>query len=240
MQMDTEKRKRVIAVIPCLNEERFIPHIVSLATKYVDEVIVVDDGSEDDTAAAAEKAGAVVFKHPHRMGAGAGTKTGIQEALEHGADIIVTLDGDGQHDPNEIPGLIQPIIDGRCDVVIGSRFLRPAAVARYRKFGIDVITWSYNLGCREKVADAQSGFRAYSRKAAESLHITYPGFGFSIQTLVQARKQGFRIAEQPVSCIYHDAGSTLNPIVHGLNVLWSVIKIRLQEEIFNRSRTGQT
>lgn len=233
----SETKKKVIAVIPCFNEERFISGVVSRAKKYVDEVLVVDDGSIDNTSAVAEKAGAIVFKHPQKLGAGAGTRTGINEALVHGADIIVTLDGDGQHDPDEIPVIIQPIIDGQCDVVIGSRFLRTAAIARYRKFGIAVITWAYNFGCAKKIVDAQSGFRAYSRKAAEALHITYPGFGFSIQTLVQIRKQGLKIAEQPISCIYHDAGSTLNPIAHGLNVLWSVIKIRLREELFDRSKT---
>lgn len=235
MQMNTYAKKSVIAVIPCLNEERFIGDVVSRAVKYVDEVIVIDDGSTDNTAGVATAAGAMVIKHtPGHQGAGAGTRTGFDAALKSGADIVVTLDGDGQHDAGEIPLLLQPIADGKAEMVIGSRFLKAAKVARYRKFGIDVITWAYNFGHKDKIIDSQSGFRAHSRKALETMKITYPGFGFSIQTLVQARKHGLRIREVPISCIYHDEGSTLNPVSHGLHVMWSIVKIRVREELFRR------
>ena len=238
--MSTAEHKKVIAVIPCLNEEKFIGSVVSEAVRHADEVIVIDDGSTDDTSGAAAAAGATVIRHSKpRQGAGAGTRTGFEAALKHGADIIVTLDGDSQHDASEIPGLVQPIAAGEAEIVIGSRFLRAAKVARYRKFGIDVITWAYNFGHREKIIDAQSGFRAHSRRAVESMQITYPGFGFSIQTLVQARKQRLKIVERPISCIYTDSGSTLNPVVHGVNVMWSIVKIRLKEELFKRGNTRQ-
>lgn len=236
--MSAAKNKfKIIAVIPSLNEEKFIGDVIARAIKHVDEVIVIDDASSDNTAAVASRAGATVIQHARSQGAGAGTRTGFDTALQHNADIIVTLDGDGQHDASEIPVLIQPIIDGEAEMVIGSRFLKEAQVAVYRKFGIDVITWSYNFGHKEKIIDSQSGFRAHSRKAVEAMHITYPGFGFSIQTLVQARKKGLRIVERPISCIYHDAGSTLNPVVHGFNVMWAIVKIRLKEELFNRGST---
>jgi glycosyltransferase involved in cell wall biosynthesis len=145
----------------------------------------------------------------------------------------VTLDGDGQHNPDEVPSLIEPILNGAADLVIGSRFMCKADVPRYRKIGIDVITWLYNAGHGAKIADAQSGFRAYSRKALEIINITYPGFGFSMQSLVQARKRHLNIVEVPVSCIYHDAGSTLDPVTHGLSVAWATVKIRISEELFN-------
>lgn len=235
MSPDITDDQKIIAIIPCLNEERFIADIVERARKQVAAVIVVDDGSTDGTAAAALNAGAEVIKHGTRQGAGAATRTGFEAALKHGADIAVTLDGDGQHNPDEIPQLIQPVIKGQADLVIGSRFLRKADVPRYRKFGIDVITFMYNFGCRDRTVDGQSGFRAYSRKAMLAINITRTGFGFSIQTLVQARKHGMRIREAPVSCIYHDAGSTQNPITHGLGVAWEVVKIRIQEELFGRS-----
>lgn len=227
---------KAIAVIPCLNEERFIGKVVAEAIKHVNKVIVIDDGSNDRTSAVAASAGAEVIKHVTRQGAGTATKTGFIEALRSGADIVVTLDGDGQHDASEIPIIVQPIREGKADFVIGSRFLYPANVPRYRKFGIDVITWLYNLGWKEKIVDAQSGFRAYSRKTIEAIDITYPGFEFSIQSLVRARKKRLKIVEAPVSCIYHDAGSTQNPITHGLSVLWGIVKIRLKEELF---RTGR-
>jgi len=224
---------KIIAIIPCLDEASFIGDVVSSAAKFVDGVIVIDDGSKDNTAGVARNAGAEVIIHPSRQGAGAATRTGFETALKYGADIVVTLDGDGQHDPNEIPVLVKPLLEGKADVTIGSRFLREAKVSRYRKFGIDVITWLYNVGHKVKINDAQSGFRAYNKKALSHINITYAGFGFSIETLVQARKHGLIISEVPVSCIYHSAGSTQHPIPHGLNVAFSVLTIRIREEIFN-------
>ena len=223
---------RITAVIPCFNEEKFIAGVVSNALAHVSEVLVVDDGSSDNTMEAAIKSGARVISHKNSQGAGAATRTGINAALQNGTDVVVTLDGDGQHDATEISLLTQPILAGEADMVIGSRFLRTAKVPVHRKLGIDIITWLYNTGHRNKIADSQSGFRAFNRKALEAINITYPGFGFSIQTLVQIRKSNLRIREVPVSCIYHAEGSTQHPFTHGLNVATAVLKIRLKEELF--------
>jgi glycosyltransferase involved in cell wall biosynthesis len=227
---------KIIAVIPCLNEEHFISDVVVKAIKHVDTVIVIDDGSKDATARLARDAGAEVVSHPFSQGAGSATRTGFDSALKYGADIVVTLDGDGQHDPREIPLVVKPVVDGKADLVIGSRFLTEAQVFFYRKLGIDAITFLYNTGHRVKISDAQSGFRAYSRKAVECIDITYPGFGFSIETLVQARKYGLTIYEVPVTCIYHDSGSTEHPVKHGLSVAWSVLRIRIDEEFLNAGK----
>jgi glycosyltransferase involved in cell wall biosynthesis len=234
--MHSAEKHNVIAVIPCLNEELFIAGIVSGALAHVDGVMVIDDGSTDATVSAAQKAGAEVIQHGSRLGAGAATRTGFEAALKSGAEIVVTLDGDGQHNPLEIPQLIQPVIDQGARLVIGSRFLCAAEVPRYRKLGIDLITWMYNTGHEEKITDAQSGFRAYSREALKVIHLTDRGFGFSIQSLVQVRKHGLKIVEVPVSCIYHGTGSSEDPITHGTAVLLSVLRTRLNEEVFHRKR----
>jgi glycosyltransferase involved in cell wall biosynthesis len=229
-------KPRIIAVIPCLNEAQFIRNIVTRARRYVDEVIVVDDGSTDNTALAASGAGATVIAHKSRQGAGAATRTAFEAAKTFEADVLVTLDGDGQHNPDEIPQILDPIIRGEADLVIGSRFLNPHLedVPRYRKFGIDVITWLYNIGSQTKVTDSQSGFRAYSRRLVEEINITEDGFGFSVQVLIQARKKDFVITEVPVSCIYHADGSTINPISHGLGVAFSVLKLRFMSKYLRK------
>lgn len=193
---------------------------------------MVDDGSTDATSEVARAAGAEVIRHKANQGAGAATKTAFKAAKRRHADILVTLDGDGQHNPDEIPQLLAPILEGEADLVIGSRFLqpRPKQIPRYRKFGIDVITFLYNLGSKVRVSDSQCCFRAQNRRLIEAINITESGFSFSVQVLIQVRRKGFAIKEVPVSCIYHSQGSSLNPVIHGLGVALNVIKHRL----FNR------
>jgi glycosyltransferase involved in cell wall biosynthesis len=225
----------IIAVIPCLNEEIYIGEVVFKALNYVNAVIVVDDGSTDATAHIARKAGAGVIIHNVNQGAGSATRSGFQAALKADASIVVTLDGDGQHNPDEIPALLVPVLNGTADLVVGSRFIAPATnMPRYRKFGIDIITWVYNLGSKVKISDSQSGFRAHSQKLLESTHITQNDFGFSIEILVQARKHGLTIREIPISCLYHAHGSTADPVSHGLRVALSVVWLRLVYELFGR------
>jgi glycosyltransferase involved in cell wall biosynthesis len=244
-------KHKIFAIIPCLNEGQFISDIVTRARKYVDVVIVIDDGSTDNTAESAEKAGARVIKHEARRGAGAATRAAFEAAKEYNADVLVTLDGDGQHNPDEIPQVLAPILRGEADLVIGSRFLQSNPgqsqsvstnlknVPKYRKFGIDVITWLYNFGSKVKVSDSQSCFRAHSRRLIEAINITENGFGFSVQVLVQARRKSFVIKEVPVSCIYHSQGSSLNPVVHGLGVAWGVVKIRFRNELLTPKRRNK-
>ena len=244
-------KPKVIVAIPCLNEGQFISDIVTRARKYADVVIVIDDGSTDNTAEAAEKAGAKVIKHEARQGAGAATRTAFEAAKRYDADILVTLDGDGQHNPDEIPQVLAPILRGEADLVIGSRFLQPNLnqsqpistslkhVPKYRKFGIDVITWLYNFGSKIKVSDSQSCFRAHSRRVIEAINITENGFSFSVQVLIQARRKNFVIREVPVSCIYHFQGSSLNPVAHGLGVAWGVVKLRLRNELLTPKRRNK-
>ena len=226
-------RPIVVAAIPCYNEASYIGDVVRRAAAHVDAVVVVDDGSSDSTAEAAQAAGAQVRRHGTNRGPGAAARTCLQVGRELGADVLVTLDGDGQHDPDEIPAVVGPLLGSEAgasaspDVVIGSRFLGGYTnVARYRKFGIDVITFLYNVGSRKKITDGQSCFRAYSRRALDTLCIHEDGFGFSVETLVQARRAGLCIDEVSISCIYHDESHSMNPVLHGVGVALMVVKHR--------------
>lgn len=222
-------KPKVIAAIPCYNEARFIGEVVRKAKKYVDQVIVVDDGSHDGTSQAALAAGALVVSHRENKGAGAATKSCFDSAKANQADIVITLDGDNQHTPEDILRLTAPILKGEADLVIGSRFLGDNGnMPAYRKLGIEVITWLFNIGSTVKVSDAQSCFRAHGRRLIEAITITESGFGFSVQVLTKAREKGFIIAEVPISCLYHSESSSMNPVRHGVGVAFTVVKLRLK------------
>ena len=223
---------KVIAAIPAYNEERFIGSVVLVAKKYVSQVIVVDDGSTDNTRQAASASGALVLSHGENKGYGEAIRHCFETAKENGVDVLVTLDGDSQHDPAEIPILVAPILKGEANLVIGSRFLksvqgtRQTNMPRYRKFGIAIITGLFNIGSKVRVSDAQSGFRAYSRRILDTVSLTEKGMGVSVEVIVKAREKGLIIQEVPISCSYHSRSSTLNPVYHGLAVTLAVVKLR--------------
>jgi glycosyltransferase involved in cell wall biosynthesis len=222
-------RPRIVAAIPVYNGRQFITEVVRKARKFVDEVVVVDDGSCDGTSEAAKAAGAMVINHGVNKGYGESIKSCFNAAKENGTDILVILDGDGQHDPDDIPKLLAPISRGEADVVVGSRFLSGKSdVPRYRRFGINVITFLYNFGSRAKVTDAQSGFRAYSKEALNGFTITQSGMGASVEVIIKIREEGFTITEVPIRCLYHSDSHSANPVIHGLGVALTVVKLRFR------------
>jgi glycosyltransferase involved in cell wall biosynthesis len=224
---------RRIAVIPAYNAEKTITDIVNESLRYCDMVIVVDNNSKDKTGTKAFDAGANVTGCDIQ-GAGAATRHGIKYALQFNPDIIVTIDSDGQHRPSEIPLVSLQVEQGFADICIGSRVLCNFDMPLYRTIGNSVINIVFNAGNYKWVKDTQSGFRAFTRNVAENVNIEQSGFGFSTEFLLKARKQGFRIGECPITCIYHNEfsqNSTMNPIKHGISVLAKTIEYRLKEGI---------
>jgi glycosyltransferase involved in cell wall biosynthesis len=177
--------------------------------------------------------------HKVNRGAGAATETCFKEARKRGADVLVTLDGDGQHNPDEINDVAGPALSGSADLVIGSRFIENHSnIPIYRKFGINVITWLCNFGSKTKITDTQCCFRAYNKKAIQILGSDEEGFGFSIDLLIQSIENNLSISEVPISCVYHDACHSKNPISHGLGVAYSVLKFRLKSRLNASSSTS--
>ena len=218
----------VIVVIPAFNESRTITEVILGCKKYANEVIVVNDGSNDDTALYAHQAGAAVFTHMVNRGYGAALQTGIQAALMRGAELIVTIDADGQHMPEEITKIIEPLKKGEADMVIGDRFgaqSKREGMSFLRKILItagNILTWIfYGIW----LSDTQSGFRAYSRNALIKLihsgesaficdkgkrddlrlsAIHSEGMEFSSEIIGEAARQGLRIATVPITVRYTD------------------------------------
>jgi glycosyltransferase involved in cell wall biosynthesis len=214
----------ILIGIPAFNEEGSIAKVVILAKRNADRVVVVDDGSSDLTAEIAHEMGAEIIRHDWNMGYGACLATLFKKAREVDPDVLVTLDGDGQHDPRDVPRLVGPILDGAADVVIGSRFTGPGAqVPAYRRAGITAITMVSNLS-GTSVTDSQSGLRAYGRRAIGALKPGEMGMGASTELLSKAGESGLRIEEVPVEIGYGRDTSTHNPVFHGIDVLLSEVK----------------
>ena len=233
--VQSKHKPLLVAAIPAFNEEKTIAKVVLHARKYVDWVVVCDDGSTDTTAEIAEHLGADVVRHERNLGYGAAIQSLFQRARELKADVMVTLDGDGQHDSNEIPALVKPVLEGKADLVVGSRFLggldKKNHVPRYRRLGIKTITGLASAASNSGLSDAQCGFRVYGRKALEGLSLFENGMGVSVEVLMEAKKQDLTVVEVPTGCTYSglERTSTQGALRRGTSVIMSLVRLVVEE-----------
>lgn len=220
-----ENKNRIIALIPAYNEERFIGSVVLKTHQYIDKVIVVDDGSSDDTAAIAKAAGAIVIQHDKNMGKGAALNSGFKVARELGAMALVLLDGDGQHRPDDIPAMLDPILNNSADMVVGSRYLSlDSDIPAYRRVGQHTITMLTNAASGVSSTDSWSGFRAFSLRSIENIFFNEGGWGVDPEFQFQAKTLSLKVAEVPIIAIY-DESAKRNPIPHGLKTLNAIMRM---------------
>lgn len=225
--MDSQHSARVLVCVPAFNEAKTISDIVNKSKKYADEVIVYDDGSTDDTYDLALSAGATVIKSPKNTGYGYAIRALFQAARDENADIMITLDSDGQHNPDHIPRLIEPLRTQNFDIVIGSRFLSKddkEKVPRYRSVGIKTITKLTQAASYGGITDSQSGFRAYNKNALTKLNLYEDGMAVSTEILLRAGEKKLLVAEIPITINYDTDTSTHNPLTHGIGVVYSVFQ----------------
>jgi glycosyltransferase involved in cell wall biosynthesis len=207
----------VFAVIPAHNEEKTVANVVKRAKKYC-SVIVVDDGSSDRTAELSKKSGATVIRHEEKSGYGKSLMDGINEALRRRARIIITLDSDGQHNPDDIPRFMNALNEGY-DIVSGSRFLGRSRWGTWkRQLAIRALTFQAFLFSGLRITDIQSGFRAYNAKVFRKIKLENYGMGFSVELPIKAKKKGFKFKDIPI-----DIGRP-----HRIKSLWSVLRQGIQ------------
>jgi glycosyltransferase involved in cell wall biosynthesis len=215
----------VICVIPAFNEETTIGQIVSGALRHCDKVLVVDDGSQDRTAEVSLQAGATVVRHIIRLGAGGALSTGFAAALKTSCEIILTMDGDGQHRPEEIPTLLDPIMKQQADIVIGSRTMgRIGTMPLLKRIGNRALSIATSLATGTKLTDSQSGFRAYRREVLEyAIHKAWD-YRWASEILVLASKANLTIKEVPITTVYPPKRQRGATVKDGFRILYSIVK----------------
>jgi glycosyltransferase involved in cell wall biosynthesis len=213
-----------LACIPAFNVEKTIGGIVKECLLHVDEVLVCDDGSTDNTSGIAEANGALVIRHQKNYGYGAALITLFDKAREKNADVVITIDGDGQDIPEFIPRLIAPLSYEGTDIVIGSRFLNGDAPPGYGKRGIKIIAAATNFGSDIRITDVQSGFRAFSKRAIQAIHPTEYGIAANAEVIAKAANKGLKVVEIPVVISYDATDSRTPKVPKTVKIFMNLVK----------------
>lgn len=223
-----------IVCIPAYNEERTIAKVILLSQTWANKVVVCDDGSIDMTSDIATRLGAEVIKHEKNMGKGVALRTMFEYAKTLNPDAVITLDADGQHMPDEIPKLLEPILSEQADAVIGSRYIEGSWTDApfYRKVGLRLVNFLCRKSGNSVVKDTQSGFRVYSKRAFDTvLQCEAKGFGIEAEQLATLVKNGFKIIEVPITVRYKglEKTSKKNPLKHGTELISIALRLIVEE-----------
>jgi len=219
---------KVLAAMPAYNEEKYIAKMIVGTKKYVDQVLIVDDGSTDATREIAEGLGAIVVRHEKNAGYGAALKTIFTKARQLHVEALVILDADGQHNPEDVGWLLETLVTDDADIVIGSRFKdgNGRHIPGYRKVGMKVLDGATKVAGVAEVNDSQSGFRAYGKRAINVINPSCEGMSAGSEILIQASDRKLRIAEVPIDVRYDiENTSTIHPLKHGVSVLSKIIAL---------------
>jgi glycosyltransferase involved in cell wall biosynthesis len=219
-------KETILAIIPAYCEARFIAQVVREVLQYVHAVLVVDDGSPDGTSAEAETAGAKVIRHSTNLGKGAALKTGLDYAVSIEAAFFLFLDGDGQHDPSDIPAFINAINRSDADLVVGNRMRNLESMPLIRRWTNQFMSWQIGRICKIAIPDSQCGFRLARKELLPVLMAPSERFEFESESIILATRHGFRLSFVPIRTIYTDQHSKIQPLRDTMRYLRLIRKYR--------------
>ncbi|MGB9594633.1 MAG: glycosyltransferase family 2 protein [Candidatus Poribacteria bacterium] len=203
---------KICIIIPGYNESRMIGQVVTNAHKIIDDIVVIDDGSKDNTAQISKDSGAYVIKHEVNKGKGAALRTGFQYAVEKGYDAVITMDSDGQHDPNDIPNFLDALEKIGSGIIIGSRMGDISTMPLIRRCTNKLTSFTASRIAHQKIEDSQSGFRLITTDVLKTVKLETAGFETESEILIKASKVGFRIVSVPIKTIYGEEKSKIKPL----------------------------
>ncbi|MEI6970390.1 MAG: glycosyltransferase family 2 protein [bacterium] len=199
-------------IIPAFKEARRIGEVVSEVLKHIGTVIVVDDGSPDSTSDAARQAGATVLRHDTNKGKAEALNTGFKYACSNGFEAVITMDGDGQHDPEDLDGFLKAYEKDGCPVLIGNRMTDPEGMPLIRRWTNQFTSWLLSREMKQHVPDTQSGYRLYKCEIIPKVWTESGRFAAESEILLRISELGLKIGAVPIQVIYRDEKSKINPI----------------------------
>ena len=230
MSDDFFQKNIIAALIPSLNEEKNISNVINKTKPYVDIIIVCDDGSTDSTAIIAKELGANVIRHNKNMGYGAAIKSLINEALKNEVDISVTIDADGQHNPEEIPLFINEAdADDKAGIIIGNRLLHPEKIPAARLYTNKFMSYLISALCRQDIPDTQCGYKLIKKDVLKVISIKSRKFEIESELLVKTAKAGFKINSIPIKSIYAGEKSKIAPLADTVRFIRFLIRTAIKK-----------
>jgi glycosyltransferase involved in cell wall biosynthesis len=215
---------KIAIVIPAYNEEKVIGDTIDKIAFDKKDIVVVDDGSSDDTSTIAKERGTVVLRHNTNLGKGRAHKTAFQYALKSGYDWVITMDADGQHNPDEISLFINAMKNNKGDIIIGERNLCLRTMP-FIRFMVNLLTsFIVSILCEKRIKDSQSGFRAIKRDVLLNVPLSTNNFQTESEIIVKAVRMRYKVASIPISVIYRNEKSYINPIIDTLRFISLAVK----------------
>jgi len=215
-----------VVLIPVYNGGDHIKSLLKKIKNYIDDIVVVDDGSTDNTTELAKEEGAIVLSHKTNKGKGASLHTGIEYILDKNYDLIIIMDADGQHNPDEIPRFIQHYQQTNSPIILGNRMKNPTSMPWIRKATNRIMSIIISKMCGQFIPDSQCGYKLIERKVFEKIKLYYTNYEVESEILIRAARYGFKIDSIPITTIYKHEKSYINPIIDTIRFIRLLIDIK--------------